>query len=267
MTALLDARGLLVQTRHSVNLLHDVNLGIKPGQVVSLIGPNGAGKSTLLSVLAGTTAPIDGTVRMNGDPVGSLTAPELALRRAVLTQDHQVGFAFTVEQVITMGRHPHRRSATPAQDSEAIATAVAAMELEGLLHRRITDLSGGEQARCAIARVLAQTTPLFLLDEPTAALDLRYQHRLLTHCEQLADEGAAVLMVIHDLTLAARADLVGLIHDKSLLVDTPNRVLTASNLEAAYNVAVNVRSTRSGVAGVDLALPARVSRTTARPKE
>lgn len=239
------------------DLLSGIDLRLPKGKIVSLIGPNGAGKSTLLSVLSGSVTPGIGQVQIEGKDVAKLSFQELSLMRAVLTQDHQVGFAFSVDEVIRMGRHPHRKTPAAAQDDRVVAEAVETMELQPLLHRRITDLSGGEQARCAIARVLVQCTPLVLLDEPMAALDLRYQYRMLTHCERLAQEGTSVVMVIHDLTLAARADLVGLVNNGCLIVDEPAAILNSKTLEQAFNVSVQIRSSLGQVDGVDLQLPAR----------
>lgn len=273
MTARLQAKNLVVTSagRDGSALVSDASFCLESGQMLALIGPNGSGKSTLLSVLAGSRLPYSGSVDVDGRSVQGFSTSELAQRRSVLTQDRHVGFAFSVEEVVRMGRHPHRKSETHQEHETAVAAAIDVMELDGLLDRAATRLSGGEKARVAIARVLAQSTPILMFDEPTAALDLRYQQRLINHCEQLAEAGVCVVMVLHDLSLAARADLVGLIHQQRLIVDTPAAVLTAHKLEAAFNVAVQVRhsdinpssgSPSSGspsrvVLGVDLGLGPR----------
>lgn len=182
-------------------VLRGVDVAARAGEVLALVGPNGAGKSTLLSALAADLPPAEGVVRLHGRPATEWTAPELALRRAVLPQAAALSFPFTVEEVVRMGRAPWAH--TPHDDDAAVASAMAATEVTGFGPRSFAALSGGERARVALARVLAQRAPLLLLDEPTAALDLRHQELVLRVCRERAAAGDAVVVVLHDLGLAA----------------------------------------------------------------
>ncbi|MFI7497423.1 heme ABC transporter ATP-binding protein [Streptomyces sp. NPDC049687] len=182
-------------------VLRGVDVEAQAGEVLALVGPNGAGKSTLLAALAGDLVAVDGVVRIHGRPAAEWSAAELALRRAVLPQAASLSFPFAVEDVVRMGRAPHRSSA--AEDDLAVAGAMEAAEVSAFAGRSFSALSGGERARVALARVLAQRAPLLLLDEPTAALDLRHQELVLRVCRERAGEGDAVVVVLHDLGLAA----------------------------------------------------------------
>ncbi|MFY4720076.1 heme ABC transporter ATP-binding protein [Streptomyces sp. LaBMicrA B280] len=191
-------------------VLKGVDVDARAGEVLALVGPNGAGKSTLLGALAGDVPAAGGVVRLHGRPVDAWTAAELALRRAVLPQSAALAFPFSVAEVVRMGRAPH--AASPAEDDLAVAEAMAATEVTGLAGRPFGALSGGERARSrwpgcwpseSLARVLAQRAPLLLLDEPTAALDLKHQEAVLRLCRERARAGDAVVVVLHDLALAA----------------------------------------------------------------
>jgi iron complex transport system ATP-binding protein len=206
----LEARGV-GYTVGGARLLADVSLAVRPGELVALVGPNGAGKSTLLRVLAGDLDPTEGGVLLDGKPLGSYRAAALARRRAVMPQQTILQFAFTVREVVEMGR-----AARPNSDSEAHRAAVdaslARTDASALAGRTYPTLSGGEQQRVTLARVLAQEAPLLLLDEPTNSLDLRHQELVLQTARSAAADGAAVLAVLHDLNLAAAyADRVALL--------------------------------------------------------
>ncbi|MFF4897200.1 heme ABC transporter ATP-binding protein [Streptomyces sp. NPDC001068] len=198
---LVEAEGVRVRFG-SRTVLAGVGLVARAGEVVALVGPNGAGKSTLLAALAADVPAGEGLVRVFGRPVAEWSAAELALRRAVLPQAAVLSFPFTVEDVVRMGRAPHA-DAAPAEDARAVAGAMAVTEVAGFAGRPYSALSGGERARVALARVLAQHSPLLLLDEPTAALDLRHQELVLRLCRERARAGDAVVVVLHDLALAA----------------------------------------------------------------
>ncbi|MFF8414448.1 heme ABC transporter ATP-binding protein [Streptomyces omiyaensis] len=210
----------VVRGRRAV--LDGARIGVRAGEVLALVGPNGAGKSTLLSVLAGDLAPAAGTVRIGGRAAGEWSAPELALRRAVLPQTAALSFPFPVADVVRMGRAPWAGTAREAEDGAAVAEAMAATEVTEFAARPFSALSGGERARVALARVLAQRTGLLLLDEPTAALDLRHQELVLRVCRERAAAGDAVVVVLHDLGLAAaHADRVGVVHGGGVAADGP----------------------------------------------
>ncbi|MET7984099.1 heme ABC transporter ATP-binding protein [Streptomyces sp. NPDC005281] len=182
-------------------VLRGVDLAARAGKVLALVGPNGAGKSTLLAALAADLHPSEGVVRLHGRPARDWSAAELALRRAVLPQSATLSFPFTVEEVVRMGRAPWAH--IERDDDAAVGAAMAATEVTAFAARPFGALSGGERARVALARVLAQRAPLLLLDEPTAALDLRHQELVLRACRERAHAGDAVVVVLHDLGLAA----------------------------------------------------------------
>ncbi|MEU7042769.1 heme ABC transporter ATP-binding protein [Streptomyces varsoviensis] len=223
-------------------VLAEVGLGVAAGEVLALVGPNGAGKSTLLAALAADLPAESGEVRVAGRPVADWSAPELALRRAVLPQSAAVSFPFAVEEVVRMGRAPW--AGTPAEDADddAVREAMAAAEVAEFAERPFSALSGGERARVALARVLAQRAPLLLLDEPTAALDLRHQELVLRVCRERAAAGDAVVVVLHDLGLAgAYADRVAVLHEGRIAADgPPERVFDAALLTRVYRQPVEV---------------------------
>lgn len=169
-----------------------------------------------------------------GKPLASYKAGPLARERAVMPQEHGVRFAFSVEEVVAMGRLPH--SPDPRVDDARVEAAIDAAELQALRLREVQQLSGGESARTTFARVLAQDTPLLLLDEPTAALDLRHQERTLRSVRACAEAGACVIVVLHDLNLAAGyADRIVLLEQGRVAADgTPLQVLTEDNLQRVY---------------------------------
>ncbi|GIJ48963.1 hemin import ATP-binding protein HmuV [Virgisporangium aliadipatigenens] len=223
-------------------VLEDVHVDVVAGEVLALVGPNGAGKSTLLSVLAGDRAPDSGAVTVHGRPVGEWSAADLARRRAVLPQHHLLSFPFPVVDVVRMGRAPWAGTPAEAEDDARVAAALEATGVSDFVERPFLSLSGGERARVALARVLAQHTALVLLDEPTAALDLRHQELVLRVARDRAAAGAAVLVVLHDLGLAAaHADRVAVLDSGRVVADgAPAEVFTAELLSTVYGHAVEV---------------------------
>ncbi|MGW2399130.1 heme ABC transporter ATP-binding protein [Kitasatospora sp. NPDC001664] len=242
-------------------LLGGVDLVVRAGEVLALLGPNGAGKSTLLSVLAGDNAPTAGEVRLLGRPLGSYRPAELALHRALLPQSSALTFPFTAGEVVRMGRAPWAGTAAEAQDEAAVAEALAATESTAFAERPFTALSGGERARVALARVLAQRAAVLLLDEPTAALDLRHQELVLRVARERAAAGDAVVVVLHDLSLAAAyADRITLLARGLPAADGPvAEVLSAGLLSEVYGHPVEVLP-HPGT-GAPLVLPAREPRS------
>ncbi|WP_406230091.1 heme ABC transporter ATP-binding protein [Nocardia sp. NBC_01009] len=241
----------------SRRVLEAVDFEVVAGQVVALVGPNGAGKSTLLAALAGELAPAEGTVELDGRSLAHWSALDMARRRAVLPQSHTVGFPFTAREVVAMGRAPWVRTRLRVLDDEKIAAAMAATDVEHLAARSFPTLSGGERARVALARVLAQDTATLLLDEPTAALDLGHQEAVLNLATTRADEGAAVVVVLHDLGIAAAyADRVAVLESGRVAADGPPRdVLTTELLSRVYQHPVEVLD--HPVTGAQLVLPVR----------
>ncbi|HLV04950.1 heme ABC transporter ATP-binding protein [uncultured Georgenia sp.] len=222
-------------------ILDDVDLAVHAGEVVALVGPNGAGKSTLLGVLSGDI-PTSGAVMLAGQPLAHWSTTEAAMRRAVLTQRVTVSFPFTCRQVVEMGRAPW--VATPAEDHDdaAVDRALELTDTAHLADRVFSSLSGGEQARVSLARVLAQATGVLLLDEPTAALDLHHQELVLRLMRERAAAGDAVVVVLHDLNLAAGyADRVAVLdHGTLAAFGAPEDVLQPDLLSAVYQHPVEV---------------------------
>jgi len=223
-------------------ILSNIDLAVAPGEVVALVGPNGAGKSTLLAAISGDVPTDTGSIEIAGRALADYRHLELARERAVLTQDNQLSFPFTVSQVVAMGRSPWTRTDRFDEDEVAIAEAMLAMDIDHLADRRFTSLSGGEKARVSLARVLAQRTPIVMLDEPTAALDLRHQEDVMRAVRTLASAGTAVLVVVHDLSLAAAyADRVAIIAQGTLIAaGSPEQVLTAAQVSSVYGLPVEV---------------------------
>lgn len=240
-------------------VLSDVDLEVRFGEVLALVGPNGAGKSTLLSVLSGDRDPDAGEIHYGADPLVTLNQHDRARRRAVLLQHNAVAFSFTAGQVISMGRHPW--PADPVTDDLAIAEAVAAADVADLLQRPYGKLSGGEQARVSLARVLAQDTPILLLDEPTASVDLRHEESVFAGAAELAGRGRAVVVVVHDLSLAAaHADRIALMDSGELVsCGAPRDVLTAEAIRRTWHQDVHLLEDPDGVLVITPKRPARRS--------
>jgi iron complex transport system ATP-binding protein len=204
-TALLTAHGVTV-TLGGRTVLNDISLSLSSGHLVALVGPNGAGKTTLLRALAGLL-PSQGEIHVGGAALSSLSLRERALRFAYLPQGHVVHWPLPARDIVALGRIPHGAT-DPAwlslKDAEAVQRAMQATDVVGFSERRVTELSGGERSRVALARVLAVEAPVMLADEPTASLDPRYQIDVMTNLRNAAGSGMLVIVVTHDLGLAAR---------------------------------------------------------------
>lgn len=238
----ITARGLRL-ARGSRVILDGVDLTAAPGEVVAFVGPNGAGKSTLLAALAGDLEPAAGIVELGGRAVSDYGLRELARVRAVLAQRVSVDFSFHVGDVIDMGGAPWGGA-----DPEAVARAVDTCDVAHLLDRPIDALSGGEQARVHMARVLVQSTPVLLLDEPTAALDLRHTERILAAARGHADDGGTVVVVLHDLSAAAAwADRVVVLAGGGVhAAGAPEEALTADGIGDVYGQPVEILRDSAG---------------------
>jgi iron complex transport system ATP-binding protein len=225
-----------------ITVLDGVTIDVVEGEVLVLVGPNGAGKSTLLGVLSGERPPTRGAVSLDGRELGAIRHGELARLRSVLTQENTVSFPFRVSEVVAMGRSPWARTTESRNDIAAVAAALDAADVAHLAHRRYTSLSGGEKARVSLARVLAQGARTIFLDEPTASLDLRHQEDVMRIARRLAEQGRAVVVVLHDLTLAgAYADRLALISNGRLeAVGTPAHVLSEERVERVYGLPVQL---------------------------
>ena len=243
MTTLVEGRDLTFAL-DGVRLIDGVSITAEAGELVAVVGPNGAGKSTLLRLLAGDLSPTAGSVRILGEPVTGVSPGELALRRSFLTEHPTTGVPFTVREVVAMGRHPYR--AMPEYSEEDDAAAIdAALRASDLVHvedRVFATLSGGEEQRANVARILAQQAPVALLDEPTSALDIGHQELVMRSLRSAAEEEGAGVIVLHDLNLAAAfADRL-LLLDAGVLVaaGTPHEVLREEPLSSVYRHPVRV---------------------------
>ena len=244
-------------------VLDGVNIDVRAGEVLALVGPNGAGKSTLLAALSGDQPVLAGTVELDGKPLTAWTTAEMSRRRAVLPQQHTVGFSFTARQVVRMGRAPWQRTPQSADDEKLIDECLDKCDVQHLADRPFSVLSGGERARVALARVLAQSTETVLLDEPTAALDLGHQEAVMQIARDRAADGAAVVVVLHDLGLAAAySDRICVVENGRSAADgPPAEVLTEELLTRVYGHPVEVFAhPRSGAT---LVLPLRDGRADA----
>ena len=243
---MLTARNLHVRVGGS-RLLTDVSLTVASAEIVAVVGPNGAGKSTLLKAACGDVLPTCGEVRLNGRHLQAWQRRERGRVMAVLPQESTLAFPFTVLEVVLMGRTPHDPSGR--RDHDIARAALQAAGMSEFEQRIYPTLSGGERQRVHVARVLAQVWEdsadgprYLLLDEPTASLDLAFQHRTLETVRQFAAEGAGVLAVLHDLNLAARfADRIVVLRDGVQLASgCPHAVLTPGIIEAAFAFSATV---------------------------
>jgi iron complex transport system ATP-binding protein len=226
-------------------VLHDVSLSVQSGEVLALIGPNGAGKSTLIRAISGVIPAQSGRIQTNGAGFNALTPMQRARQLAVVPQAVALPPAFSVLETVLMGRTPYLGfiGQTSDSDEEIARHALQRVDALGLIDRRVGELSGGEAQRVLLARALCQSTPILLLDEPTAHLDLQYQVSLMELIRDLArHDKLAVLTALHDLNLAARyADRVALMVAGVIqAAGTPQEVLTAELISEAYCLPVQV---------------------------
>ncbi|MGE0661109.1 MAG: heme ABC transporter ATP-binding protein [Reyranellaceae bacterium] len=230
-------------------LIDGVSLALQPGELLAVVGPNGAGKSTLMRALSGEARLADGTVTLDGRTLQQIGPERLALRRAVLPQETRLAFSLTVEQVVSLGRLPHRGRADRMADRVAIARALQTVDMAGFVQRAWPTLSGGERQRVNLARVLAQLdignrteeSRYLLLDEPTAALDLKHQLALLKLLRVQVEQGIGVLAILHDLNQALLADRVAVLAGGRLIaLGRPDEVLTPQIVRQAYDIEARV---------------------------
>lgn len=248
---ILEGRGLEVRYPDAAEpALRGVDATVREGELVALVGPNGGGKTTLLRALMGAVPVTKGEVLVLGRPVAVMPKAELARIAAALPQREEPAFALTVAEFALLGRYPHLGAFAPAgpEDRARVQEALERCDAWSLRTRRIDTLSGGEWQRVRVARALAQAPRALVLDEPTAALDIRHAMDLLELVRTLVGEGLGALIVTHELNLAARyADRVMLLADGRVeAVGTPREVLTVETLTRVFEWPVAVTTWNGG---------------------
>jgi len=263
---MLEARNITVK-RGSKVLLSEASVAIVPGRLTALIGPNGAGKSTLLRVMAGEFRPTEGSVHLDGEDIRSISAARLATRRSVVAQSINLSFPFTVLEVVMLGATVPGFGVRELEAATSARQALRAVGLSSFEARTINELSGGERQRVHIARALCQLsaaprpsseTAALLLDEPTASLDLKHQADVLAVIKEQSKNGRAVLLVIHDLNLAAAfADDIVLMADGRIVGrGMPDDVLNEDLLSHTYGCRLRIET---GIDGRRLVFPSAIT--------
>ena len=226
------------------SVLQDVNAKIYKGEFVGLIGCNGAGKSTLLKTIRGLLPKQSGEILYFGRKLESFSEKELAREVAYLQQNVEVGFGYTGKDIVLAGRYPYMKwwKGESISDEEL---ALKCMEYTGtkeLAERPVNEVSGGQKQRILLAKVLAQQTPILFLDEPTTGLDMVYQEEIFRFSKALAEMGKTILMVVHELNLAAKyCSRIILLGEGTVIADgRPDNVFTEKILSKAYNAPVRV---------------------------
>ncbi len=224
-------------------VVDDLSFHLEEGQWLMLAGPNGAGKSTLIETVA-QGVPYTGSILWNGQDIRTLKPSQLAQRIGVLSQRNNVGYAYTVEEVVGLGRYAHRSGLFSAKDDEGKAQVEKALEMTGLTdlrHASMLTLSGGETQRVFLAQVFAQNPQVLILDEPANHLDLKYQQHIFSLIRQwLKEPGRAVLSVVHDLSMARKYGTHAVLMDRGKCISqgTIGDVMTPENLQQVYGMNV-----------------------------
>src|SRR6266851_5276237 len=240
---LLDMQGITFGYNRQP-LLYDVHFQVGAGEMVGLLGPNGSGKTTLLRLISGVLRPQQGTVVLDGRDARAWGRREMARRVAVVPQEMHVPFAFSVEELVSLGRTPYQRllGSSTKEDQRIVHNAMQAADIEQLAGRIFNELSGGERQRVIVAMALAQRPALLLLDEPTAHLDIKYQIDMLELVQRLNRErGVTVIAALHDLNLAARYFPRLVLFQRGIVADaSPAEVLEPHLLKRVYGIDVQV---------------------------
>lgn len=226
-------------------IIKSIDLSVAAGQITALVGPNGCGKSTLLKALARVLKPKTGEVSLMGKPIGSYKTRDVATRLALLPQGPVAPEGLTVTELVAQGRFPHQtllRQWSPG-DRAAVEKAMRLTDLEDFAARPVDSLSGGQRQRCWLAMVLAQDTPLLLLDEPTTFLDLKVQVDLMALLSRIVQEdGRTMVLVLHELNLAAAfADRIVMMRDGAIVAEgTGPEVIRPAELRQVFDLRADV---------------------------
>lgn len=235
----LQVRGLCVGYNQQA-IVKKVDFFAGKGGITALVGPNGCGKSTLLKAIARILTPTQGQVLLDGDVVHDLPTKEVALRLAMLPQGPIAPEGLSVQELVSQGRFPHQsllKQWSPA-DTSAVADAMQATKIKAFADRPVSSLSGGQRQRCWIAMVLAQKTPIILLDEPTTFLDLKVQVDVMTLLKKVARSGRTMVVVMHELNIAAAfADQLVMMRDGQIVATgTPHETITSARLKEVFDL-------------------------------
>lgn len=246
---MIEAKNITVAINNK-NLVSNVSMNLQPGKFSVILGKNGAGKSTFLKALTGDLSPTSGSVLIEGKQLNAFSPLDLARKRAVMMQNLHLAFSFTSLEVVLMGRLPHTKGFESASDREIAFECLRQAGVEHLANRTFPTLSGGEKQRVQFARMLAQlwnsienSQPCcLLLDEPLSSLDLAHQHSVMQLAQSLSGKNVAVLMILHDLNLAAQyADEVNVMKDgRTYALGSPNEVFKPDIIEMAFDCPVHI---------------------------
>lgn len=225
-------------------VLNDVSLSLPTGKITALIGPNGCGKSTLLNCFSRLLMPQSGTVFLGDNPINMLSSRQLARRLSLLPQHHLTPEGITVQELVSYGRNPWLSlwGRLSAEDNARVNVAMNQTRINHLAVRRLTELSGGQRQRAFLAMVLAQNTPVVLLDEPTTYLDINHQVDLMRLMGELRTQGKTVVAVLHDLNQASRYcdQLVVMANGHVMAQGTPEEVMTPGLLRTVFSVEAEI---------------------------
>ena len=225
-------------------IISDINAEVRTGELIGIIGRNGAGKSTLLKTIRGLLPAKAGQVLYFGKPLASYGEKELARRVAYLQQNVETGFGYTGLDIVLTGRYPYMKwwESEKDEDKELARDCMSYTGTLDLAERPVTEVSGGQKQRILLAKVLAQQTPVLFLDEPTTGLDMVYREEIFRFARELANMGKTILMVVHELDLAAAyCSRIFLLGEGKLLADeTPEQVFTETLLSRAYEADISV---------------------------
>ncbi len=242
---MIETRDLSFHIAHR-RLVHQINLTVTPGRLLAIVGPNGAGKTTLLKLLNRDLLPTSGEVRFHGKPLSGYKAAELARKRAVLSQQNQLSLPFTVQEVVMMGRYPFHKDTPTSSDYDIVRKCLEKVDMLPFSGRLFPTLSGGEQQRVQLARVLAQIWQIqgayLFLDEPTNGMDLKHQYHTLQIAKALTADHYGVVAVLHDLNMALQyADDLLILHNGTIAaLGVPREVLTPEIIEQVFGIAAHI---------------------------